>query len=85
MVDFTNGRQFYDKSKFMQFRLNLVGFLRLPENVSENALRAVLHKCSPAVFATYLARAEQAELDGTTESLPMPTYGTMPRKGVECS
>jgi hypothetical protein len=50
----------YDVFKFRRFRLNLIGFLRLPLGVSESTLRDVIKGCSANLLATYVARAERA-------------------------
>ena len=52
--------QVYDLFAFRRFRLNVIGFLRLPLDVSEAALRDVLRQCSSNLFASYLARSERA-------------------------
>lgn len=39
-----------------QFRRKLIGFLRLPLNISEAQLRAELRNCSGGVFASYMRR-----------------------------
>ncbi len=52
--------QVYDLLAFRRFRLNVIGFLRLPLDVSEAALRDVLRQCSSSLFASYLARLERA-------------------------
>ena len=52
--------QLYDLFAFRRFRLNVIGFLRLPLDVSEAALRDVLRQCSSSLFAGYLARLERA-------------------------
>ena len=51
--------QDYTVFKFRRFRLNLIGFLRLPLGVSENALRDVIKGCSANLLANYMARAER--------------------------
>jgi hypothetical protein len=50
----------YDVFKFRRFRLNLIGFLRLPLGVSETTLRDVIKGCSVNLLTTYVARAERA-------------------------
>jgi hypothetical protein len=50
----------YDLFKFRRLRLNIVGFLRLPLNVSEVSLLAAMKVCSRSLFAHYLSRAECA-------------------------
>jgi hypothetical protein len=52
--------QVYDAFAFRRFRLNVIGFLRLPLDVSEAALRDVLRQCSSSLLASYLARLERA-------------------------
>jgi hypothetical protein len=49
----------YDVFKFRRFRLNLIGFLKLPLGISEDALRDVIKGCSVNLLANYLARAER--------------------------
>jgi hypothetical protein len=49
----------YDVFKFRRFRLNLIGFLKLPLGVSESALRDVIKQCSVNLLANYEARAER--------------------------
>jgi hypothetical protein len=50
----------YDVFKFRRFRLNVIGFLRLPLGVSESTLRDVIKGSSVNLFAQYMARAERA-------------------------
>jgi hypothetical protein len=50
----------YDVFKFRRFRLNLIGFLRLPLGVREDVLRDVIKGCSVNLLANYLARAERS-------------------------
>ena len=47
---------------FRQFRRNIIGFLRLPPDVSESALRDALNTVSPNLLAGYKQRAAQATL-----------------------
>ena len=47
---------------FRQFRRNIIGFLRLPLDVSESALRDALNTISPNLLASYKQRAAQATL-----------------------
>jgi len=47
---------------FRQFRRNIIGFLRLPLDVSESALRDALNIISPNLLASYKQRAAQATL-----------------------
>jgi hypothetical protein len=47
---------------FRQFRRNILGFLRLPLDVSESALRDALNTISPHLLASYKQRAAQATL-----------------------
>ena len=49
----------YDVFKFRRFRLNSIGFLRLPLSIGEDALRDVIKGCSVNLLAHYLARAER--------------------------
>lgn len=49
----------YDVFKFRRFRLNLIGFLKLPLGTSEDVLRNVIKGCSVHLLANYLARAER--------------------------
>ncbi len=49
----------YDVFKFRRFRLNLIGFLKLPLGVSEEVLRDVIKECSVNLLKSYLARAER--------------------------
>jgi hypothetical protein len=51
-----------DVLAFRQFRRNVVGFLRLPLDVRESALRDALHTISPGLLAIYKHRAAQATL-----------------------
>jgi hypothetical protein len=50
----------YDVFRFRRFRLNLIGFLKLPLDVNEIYLRGVLKGSSTSLLASYLARAECA-------------------------
>ena len=54
--------QTHELLAFRQFRRNVIGFLRLPPDVSESALREALHTISPSVLASYKHRAAQATL-----------------------
>jgi len=47
-----------DAVEFKQFRLKLLGFLRLPVAVSETQLRDALRSISENVLVTYLKRAK---------------------------
>lgn len=47
---------------FRQFRRNVIGFLRLPRDVSESALRDALNTISPTLLSRYKHRAAQATL-----------------------
>ncbi len=47
---------------FRQFRRNVIAFLRLPQDVSESALRDALNTISPTLLAGYKHRAAQATL-----------------------
>jgi hypothetical protein len=50
----------YDLFKFRRLRLNIVGFLRLPLDISESSLLQSMKACSASLFAHYLNRAECA-------------------------
>jgi hypothetical protein len=43
-------------AELKQFRRKLIGFLRLPLNISEARLREELRHCSGGVFASYMRR-----------------------------
>jgi len=47
---------------FRQFRHNVIGFLRLPPDVSESELRDALNAVSSNLLASYKHRAAQATL-----------------------
>jgi hypothetical protein len=47
-------------AELKQFRRKLIGFLRLPLNISEARLREELGNCSVAVFASYMRRFNHA-------------------------
>jgi hypothetical protein len=47
--------------EFRQFRLKLIGFLKLPVNVSESALRELIKSVSPNVYRNYLTRVKRVE------------------------
>jgi hypothetical protein len=47
---------------FRQFRCNIIGFLKLPHDVSESALREALNAISPTLLSRYKHRATQATL-----------------------
>jgi hypothetical protein len=51
-----------DVLAFRQFRRNVIGFLRLPLDVSESALRDALSTISPTLLTTYKHRAAHATL-----------------------
>jgi hypothetical protein len=55
-----NSRSAYDIFKFRKFRLNLICFLKLPLNVSEDALHHATIECSRNLFTGYLARKDLA-------------------------
>ena len=57
-------KEIHDVLEFSQFRLKLIGFLRLPLNVSETALRDVIRRASRRVFEIYSARAERIRAEG---------------------
>ena len=44
-----------------EFRLKLIGFLRLPINISEPRLREELRTCSAKVLINYLRRVQRAQ------------------------
>jgi hypothetical protein len=50
----------YDVFKFRRFRLNVIGFLKLPLSVGESALREVIKESSTHLFVNYMSRAERA-------------------------
>jgi hypothetical protein len=52
--------EIYDVFKFRRFRLNVIGFLKLPLSVSESALREVIKESSTHLFVNYMSRAERA-------------------------
>jgi hypothetical protein len=55
-------KQSDDVLAFRQFRRNVIGFLRLPLDVSESELREALHAISPHLLEVYKYRATQAAL-----------------------
>jgi hypothetical protein len=55
-------KQSDDVLAFRQFRGNVIGFLRLPLDVSESELRDALHAISPNLLEVYKHRATQATL-----------------------
>ena len=55
-------KQSDDVLAFRQFRRNVIGFLRLPLDVSESELRDALNAISPNLLAVYKHRATQATL-----------------------
>jgi hypothetical protein len=55
-------KQSDDVLAFRQFRRNVIGFLRLPLDVSEGDLRDALIVISPNLLAVYKLRATQATL-----------------------
>ena len=48
-----------DLFKFRRFRLNVLGFLRLPLDTHEEALRRAIEASSARLLADYLHRAER--------------------------
>jgi hypothetical protein len=46
--------------RFRRFRLNVIEFLKLPCDISEEALRDVLKRSNATLLRTYQDRAEQA-------------------------
>jgi hypothetical protein len=52
-------------AELKQFRRKLIGFLRLPVNISEPMLREELRKCSGGVFAGYMRRFGHAYVSYT--------------------
>jgi hypothetical protein len=62
----------YDLFKFRRFRLNVIGFLKLPLSINENALRHAMKDCSAHLLSSYDARADRAIPDlETTATLPI--------------
>ena len=62
----------YDVFKFRRFRLNVIGFLKLPLSINENALRHAIKDCSVSLLSSYDARAGLAVPDiETTATLPI--------------
>lgn len=68
----TGSEPIHEVLAFSQFRLKLIGFFKLPLNVSESALRQVLMNSSRHVFENYVARAKRAQVnaDGAASSRP---------------
>ena len=63
---------------FSQFRLKLIEFLKLPNDISEPALRGVLKRTSLNVYRNYLARAERVnEILASEDTVEMnaPEFG----------
>ena len=56
----TDAVPMYDVFKFRRFRLNVIGFLKLPLGVSETDLREVIKESSIHLLVNYMARAERA-------------------------
>ena len=56
--------QNHDVLALGQFRLRLIGFLKLPADISEPAFREELERICPNVLRNYLARAQY---EGTFE------------------
>ena len=50
----------YDLFKFRRLRLNIIGFLRLPFDITEPALLENMRASSSSLIAHYLSRAECA-------------------------
>jgi hypothetical protein len=46
--------------RFRRFRLNVIEFLKLPHDISEEALRNVLKRSNASLLRTYEDRAERA-------------------------
>jgi hypothetical protein len=63
----------YDLFKFRRFRLNVLGFLRLPLDTSEAALRQAIEASSSAFLADYLWRAElcRRTMSGATQKIQL--------------
>ena len=49
-----------DLLAFRQFRFSVIRFLRLPQDISETALRNALETISPSLLANYKQRAARA-------------------------
>jgi hypothetical protein len=60
----------YDIFKFRQFRLNVIGFLRLPLDISESELREVIKLRSENLLASYLLRAERSRVRTAPLEIP---------------
>jgi hypothetical protein len=50
-----------------QFRLALIEFLKLPDDIDEAALREALERTSPNVLRNYLARVQREAIQGEAE------------------
>lgn len=67
----------YDLFKFRRFRLNVIGFLKLPLGINEHALRLAIKGCSASLLSSYDARADRAVPDiENTATLPVLATGT---------
>jgi hypothetical protein len=67
-----DSRPDFDLFKFRRFRMNLIGFLKLPLGISETELREVIKACSVNLLATYDARARCAHSESSdTAKLPV--------------
>jgi hypothetical protein len=53
--------QIREALSFSRFRFKLIGFLKLPVDIREPALRGVLERSCGGVYRNYLARAERVE------------------------
>jgi hypothetical protein len=51
--------QIREALEFSRFRFKLIEFLKLPFDIRESALRAVLERTCCGVYRNYLARAER--------------------------
>ena len=56
-----SANQIREALQFSRFRFKLIEFLKLPSDVGEPALRAVLERSCCGVYKNYLARAERVD------------------------
>jgi hypothetical protein len=61
LVPGPSANQIREALNFSRFRFKLIEFLKLPFDIRESALRAVLERTCYGVYRNYLARAERVE------------------------
>ncbi|MGA2188683.1 MAG: hypothetical protein ABSH33_09135 [Steroidobacteraceae bacterium] len=78
------GGSFDELMTFKRFRLNVIGFLRLPHDVSESALRDAIKSSSPNLLASYKDRAARARsMSRFRSSIPAADASELERRSTQ--